>query len=223
MHILTDTAIQSRFDHAELAERAIRGGADLIQFRQKDGTARQLIFEAERVRAICRKAGVPMIVNDRVDVAIAADADGVHLGRDDFPIRLARQILGPHRIIGGSAGSIEEALAGCEEGADYLGCGPIHTTATKPDAGPAAGVDLVVAIARVVSLPLISIGGVTEVDVLRSAAGGDARDRRGFRRLRQSRPEEATRLLRRRIDACIGNGPCSLPRAESRGGEDERG
>ena len=95
LHILTDTTIQSRFDHVELAERAIRGGADVIQFRQKSGTTLEMIAAAKRVRVVCRRAGVPLIVNDRIDVAIAADADGVHLGRDDFPIRLARQLLGP--------------------------------------------------------------------------------------------------------------------------------
>jgi thiamine-phosphate pyrophosphorylase len=206
LHILTDTTIQSRFDHVELAERAIRGGADAIQFRQKTGTALEMIRAAKRVRVVCRRAGVPLIVNDRVDVAIAADADGVHIGRDDFPIRLARQLLGPHRIIGGSAGSIEEARAGYEEGADYLGCGPIHATATKPDAGPAAGVDLVSAIARVVPLPLIAIGGVTEADVDTLLGAGAHGIAVISAVCAAADPEEATRALRRAIDAQVGGG-----------------
>ena len=206
LHILTDSAIQSRFGHVELAELAIRGGADMIQFRQKTGTTQELIAEAKRVRALCRRLGVPLIVNDRIDVAIAADADGVHLGRDDFPIRLARRILGPHRIIGGSAGSIEEAQAAYDEGADYLGCGPVHATATKPDAGPAAGVDLVSAIARAISLPVVAIGGITEADVeplLRAGAHGIA----VISAVCVSPdPEGATRALRSRIDTRIGGG-----------------
>jgi thiamine-phosphate pyrophosphorylase len=204
LHILTDTVIQTRFDHVELAERAIRGGADSIQYRRKSGSTAEMILEAKRVRAICKKAGVPLIVNDRIDVAIAADAEGVHLGRDDFPIRLARQLLGPHRIIGASAGSIEEARAGYEEGADYLGCGPIHTTGTKPDAGPAAGANLVRAIAGVVPIPLIAIGGITEADVdglLDAGAHGVAVISAVCA---SPDPEEAARALRRRIDARIG-------------------
>jgi thiamine-phosphate pyrophosphorylase len=204
LHILTDTTIQSRFDHVELAEQAIRGGAEVIQFRQKSGTTLEMIQAAKRVRAVCRRAGVPLIVNDRVDVAIAADADGVHLGRDDFPIRLARQLLGPHRIIGGSAGSITEARAGYEEGADYLGCGPIHATATKPDAGPAAGAKLVSAIARVLPLPLIAIGGVTEAD-LDMLLGAGAHGIAVISAVcAAADPEEATRALRRAIDARTG-------------------
>jgi thiamine-phosphate pyrophosphorylase len=207
LHILTDTSIQSRFDSVELAELAIRGGADTIQFRRKSGSTREWILEARQVRAVCRRAGVPMIVNDRIDVAIAADADGVHLGRDDFPIRLARRLLGPHRIIGGSAGSIEEARDAYEEGADYLGCGPIHATATKPDAGPAAGAQLVMAIARVAPIPLIAIGGVTEagVDLLLGAGAYGIAVVSAV--CASPDPEGATRDLRRRIDAAIGDGP----------------
>ena len=204
LHILTDTSIQSRFDSVELAERAIRGGADTIQFRRKSGSTRDWILEAKRVRAICRRVGVSMIVNDRIDVAIAADADGVHLGRDDFPIRLARRILGPHRIIGGSAGSIEEARAAYEEGADYLGCGPIHATATKSDAGPAAGAELVSAIARVAPVPLIAIGGVTETDVALLLAAGAHGIAVISAVCASPDPERATRGLRERIDAILG-------------------
>ena len=206
LHVITDTALQSRFTHAELASLAIKGGADTVQYRQKAGGVRQLLAEAAQVEGICREAAVPLIVNDRVDVAIAADADGVHIGRDDFPIRLARQLLGPHRIIGGSAGSIEEARAGYEEGADYLGCGPIHATATKPDAGPAAGVDLVSAIARVVPLPLIAIGGVTEADVDTLLGAGAHGIAVISAVCAAADPEEATRALRRAIDAQVGGG-----------------
>lgn len=177
LHVITDTTIQSRFDHAELARLAIEGGADAIQFRMKSGTAREMIHEARRVKEICRRAGVPMIVNDRIDVAIAADADGVHLGRDDFPIRLARTLLGPHRIIGGSAGSMEEALAGVEEGADYLGCGPAFATATKGDAGPAIGPAGIGEIAARVSIPVVGIGAISArnaLDVVRAGAHGIA-------------------------------------------------
>jgi thiamine-phosphate pyrophosphorylase len=109
-HVLTDTCLQNRFSHLELAELAIAGGADTIQFRQKEGSTREMIRTAEALQALCKRAGAAFIVNDRVDVAIASRADGVHLGQDDFPIPLARKLLGEGAIIGGSAGSLEVAI-----------------------------------------------------------------------------------------------------------------
>jgi thiamine-phosphate pyrophosphorylase len=171
-HVLTDTAIQARWSHAELADAAIRGGAEAIQFRQKRGEMIDLIREARAVRDICRRRGVLFLVNDRVDLALAIDADGVHLGRDDLPIPVARRLLGPRRIIGGSAGTVEEARAGLREGADYLGCGPVFATSTKPDAGPAAGPALLRAIREAVDLPLLAIGGIAHENVAAALAGG---------------------------------------------------
>jgi thiamine-phosphate pyrophosphorylase len=92
LHVLTDTALQSRFSHLELAKMAIRGGADTIQFRQKVGATREMIEIVRQLKQLCMDSGVTLIVNDRVDVAIAAEADGIHLGQDDFPIPLARKL-----------------------------------------------------------------------------------------------------------------------------------
>jgi thiamine-phosphate diphosphorylase len=200
-HVLTDTVIQTRWSHVEIAEAAIRGGAEAIQFRQKRGETAEMIREASAVRDVCRRGRVLFIVNDRLDVALAVDADGIHLGRDDLPIALARRALGPHRIIGGSAGSVEEAIAGEREGADYLGCGPIFVTATKPDAGDAAGPELLRLVRNAVDLPLLAIGGIDETNLAASlAAGADgvavvsavcARDD----------PEAAARRIRLALDA----------------------
>jgi len=204
LHILTDTSSQNRFGHAELAEQAIRGGAEAIQFRQKSGSTQEMIREAQRVRAVCRRSNIPLLINDRVDVAIAADADGVHLGRDDFPIRLARLLLGPHRIIGGSAGTIEEALAGLREGADYLGCGPVFTTKTKADAGAAAGPALIRELSRAVSIPVLGIGGIDASnarEVIEAGAYGVAVVAAVCT---SPDPEEATRQIRRALDETIG-------------------
>jgi thiamine-phosphate pyrophosphorylase len=172
LQILTDTSLQSRFSHADLARLAIRGGADLIQFRQKTGSTREMILAARKAREVCRKAHVPFIVNDRIDVAIAVDADGIHLGWDDFPLEQARMLLGPHRIIGASAGSVDEALAGWRQGADYLGCGPFAATASKPDAGPAAGVALLRAVVAAVPIPVVAIGGISQENVAEVLASG---------------------------------------------------
>jgi thiamine-phosphate pyrophosphorylase len=107
LHGVTDTSLQDRFDQIELARRMISGGADVVQYRDKKATTRKMIDTARTIADMCRRKGVTFIVNDRVDVALAADADGVHLGQDDFPIPLARRLLGPQRILGsGSAPSI---------------------------------------------------------------------------------------------------------------------
>jgi thiamine-phosphate pyrophosphorylase len=203
LHILTDRSIQDRFDHAELAGMAIRGGADLIQFREKTGTTREMIAAARAARDVCRRMRIPFLVNDRVDVAIAVDADGVHLGLDDLPLPLARRLLGPHRVIGASAGSVEEAIAGWRQGADYLGCGPVFATKTKLDAGPASGTTLLSRVARAVAIPVIGIAGIGPSnleEVLRTGAHGAAVISSVCA---APDPEEATRALRAIIDAYL--------------------
>jgi thiamine-phosphate pyrophosphorylase len=177
LHVLTDIQLQDRFSHLELTEMAIAGGADAIQFRQKDGSTRELIETARAMKALCARAGVAFIVNDRIDVAIASDADGVHLGQDDFPIALARRLLGDDRIIGGSAGNIEEALMCTADGADYIGFGPVFPTMSKDDAGPATGIEAIENLLKVVSLPVIAIGGINREnipDVINAGAHGIA-------------------------------------------------
>jgi len=159
-HVLTDTELQTCFSHAELAELVILGGAETIQFRQKTGETMELIRTAEQIRTLCKRAGVTFMVNDRVDVAIASHADGVHLGQSDFPIPLARKLLGKRAIIGGSAGDMEEARKCLLEGADYIGFGPVYPTSSKEDAGPAAGLELLKQVVREIPLPVIAIGGI---------------------------------------------------------------
>lgn len=160
LHVLTDTELQSRYSHAELAEMAIAGGADVIQYRQKQGSTRELIETARQLQAICRRRGARLIVNDRLDVAIAAEADGVHLGQDDFPLDLARQVLGADKIIGGSASSLAEARLCAAAGVDYIGLGPVYATTSKADASPASGLGLVRQVADELGLPVIAIGGI---------------------------------------------------------------
>lgn len=164
-HVLTDTLLQSRFSHAELTAMALAGGADTIQFRSKSGSTRELIDAAKQMKALCLEAGVPLIINDRVDIAIAVEAAGVHLGQDDFPIDVARKLLGPDAIIGGSAGNIEEAQKCLADGADYIGSGPVYGTNSKPDAGSATGTENIRKIAGGVPLPVIAIGGIAFHDI----------------------------------------------------------
>jgi thiamine-phosphate pyrophosphorylase len=177
LHVLTDVALQSRFSHLELARSAISGGADTIQFRQKTGSTRWMIEVAREMRQLCTKTGVTFIVNDRLDVAIASEADGVHLGQEDFPIPLARGILGHDRIIGGSAATMDEALKCVAEGADYVGFGPIYPTTSKEDAGPVSGIEWLKQVIEKIKLPVIAIGGIGKenaAEVMKAGAWGIA-------------------------------------------------
>lgn len=177
LHVLTDTELQSQFSHLELAQLAIDGGADTIQFRQKSGSTREMIEIARKLKGMCTEAGVPFIVNDRVDVAIASEADGVHLGQDDFPIGLARKLMGEDVIIGGSAVSLEDAQRCFTEGADYVGFGPVYPTSSKPDASSPTGIKLMKKAVTAVPLPIIAIGGINAentLEVIRAGACGIA-------------------------------------------------
>ena len=194
-HVLTDTVLQSRFSHAELTKLAIAGGADTIQFRQKIGATRKMIEIARQLKQLCAEAGVTFLVNDRVDVAIAADADGVHLGQDDFPLPLARELLGESRIIGGSAATLKEARKCLAEGVDYIGFGPVFPTTSKADAGPVSGIELLKQVVEAVPLPVIAIGGIdaeNTVEVIRSGTHGIAVISAVCC---QENPEQATRAL----------------------------
>ncbi len=195
LHILTDTVLQSRFSHMEITRLAIAGGADTIQYRQKSGSTREMIEIARNMKRLCSEAGVTFIVNDRLDVAIAAEADGVHLGQDDFPIPMARELLGEGRIIGGSAATLDEARKCLSEGADYVGFGPVYPTSSKDDAGPVSGIDILKQVVEIIPLPIIAIGGVGAEnipDVMRAGAHGIAVISAVCC---QDDPEEATRAL----------------------------
>ncbi len=195
LHILTDTVLQSRFSHMEITRLAIAGGADTIQYRQKSGSTREMIEIARNMKRLCSEAGVTFIVNDRLDVAIAAEADGVHLGQDDFPIPMAQELLGEGRIIGGSAATLGEARKCLSEGADYVGFGPVYPTSSKDDAGPVSGIDILKQVVEIIPLPIIAIGGVgaeSIPDVMRAGAHGIAVISAVCC---QDDPEEATRSL----------------------------
>ena len=195
LHLLTDTVLQSRFSHMEITRLGIAGGADTIQYRQKSGSTREMIEIARNMKRLCSEAGVTFIVNDRLDVAIAAEADGAHLGQDDFPIPMARELLGEGRIIGGSAATLDEARKCLSEGADYVGFGPVYPTSSKDDAGPVSGIDILKQVVEIIPLPIIAIGGVGPEnipDVMRAGARGIAVISAVCC---QDDPEEATRAL----------------------------
>jgi len=159
LYVIVDRAAVGPRGLEEVAAAAIRGGADVLQLRDKAASARRLLDAARALLALTRPAGIPLIINDRPDVAASAGADGVHLGQDDLPLPEARRLLGPDRLIGQSTHSLEQAVAAEAAGADYIGLGPIFPTPTKPEYG-SIGTALISAVASRVRVPVVCIGGI---------------------------------------------------------------
>jgi thiamine-phosphate pyrophosphorylase len=172
LHVITDTNVQRRSTHAELAALAIEGGADTIQYRSKDPDIRTMIAEAERVAAVCRAHGVPLIVNDRVDVALAIGADGVHLGRGDMPVEIARRIVGEGMIVGATVRNREHLAEAVRGGADYAGLGPIFATSTKIVGVEPLGLAAVRDVSSASPIPIIAIAGIDLSNVRSVIAAG---------------------------------------------------
>ena len=161
LYFCTDRGLMSSATIEENVEAALTGGATVVQLREKHCSSREFYELAVRVRAIARRFGAPLIVNDRVDIALAARADGVHVGQSDLPCAAVRRLVGEGMLVGVSAGSVAEALAAAREGADYLGVGAMYATGTKEDAGLVTMEELK-NIRRAVELPIVVIGGINK-------------------------------------------------------------
>ncbi len=157
---ITDTRL-SGLSHAEQVRRLIEGGATLIQLRDKLASARDFYREAEAALRVARDRHIKLIVNDRVDVAFALKADGVHLGQSDLPARVARHVLGPAAIIGLSTHNLEQARLAAEQPVDYIAFGPIFMTSTKEAPDPTTGLAALKSVRDVVDMPIVAIGGIT--------------------------------------------------------------
>jgi len=154
------TAGKQGRDALAIARAAIAGGVTAIQLRDKESPLPDVLAVGRQIRQLCREAGVLFFVNDRVDVALLLDADGVHVGQEDLPVHEARRLLGPGKVIGASAGSLDEAERSIVQGADYLGVGPIFATASKADAGEPVGPGLIRDMRARWDIPLVGIGGI---------------------------------------------------------------
>ncbi len=172
LYVITDETISGVLSHAEIARRAIDGGADVIQLRDKACGCRELLRIGRVLRTITMKTGTLFIINDRLDIALACRADGVHLGQDDIHADVARQIAPPGFIIGISVGSVDEALKAEQDGADYIAISPLFSTGSKNDAGPGLGLDLLREIRMNVTIPVIAIGGIRPDNVRDVIAAG---------------------------------------------------
>jgi len=176
LYVVTERKLTGGRPLLEVVEESLAGGATIVQLREKDISTRAFLELAFRVKEVTRRHGATFIINDRVDVAMAAGADGVHLGQDDMPLELARRMMGRQAVIGISVSSVKEAVTAAEGGADYLGVSAIYSTPTKTDA-PAIGLGGLREIRKAVRLPLVAIGGIhlgNAADVIRAGADGIA-------------------------------------------------
>jgi thiamine-phosphate pyrophosphorylase len=155
-------------------DRALAGGVDLFQLRDKDAGDDELLPAAEFARARCRAAGALFLLNDRPDLAAACGADGVHVGQDDMPVARARELVGDDAIVGLSTHSVQQAQAGCRSGADYIAVGPVHATPTK-EGRPAIGVEPIRYAAAHVDIPWFAIGGIDPATIGEVVSAGARR------------------------------------------------
>lgn len=164
LYLCTDSRLMSCATVEESVERAVKGGVSVVQLREKNASSREMFELAKRVKKITDKYGVPLIINDRLDICLAADAAGVHLGQSDLPCSEARRILGSEKIIGVSAATPEEAAKAQADGADYLGVGAVFATSTKTNTRPVT-TETIRAIRSAVTIPFVVIGGVNSDNI----------------------------------------------------------
>ena len=175
--VITDRSLSNGLSESEVARLAYSGGADIVQLRMKGYDGKEMLEQARKIKIISEDHAKFFIVNDRVDVALLSDADGVHLGQSDIPIESARELLGDDKLIGVSVHSVEEAEDAESRGADYVSVGSIFRTSTKEDAQHSRGLDAVFTIKNSVDIPVIAIGGINRgniQDVIRAGADGVA-------------------------------------------------
>ena len=171
LYAVTDRAWLHGGTLADAVAAALRGGATLVQLREKSLDPADLLSEARQLTALCHAHGVPLLVNDNVEIALAAGADGVHVGQSDMAARRARALLGPDRILGVSAHNAAEAVAAQADGADYLGCGAAFVTGTKLDAHPVSA-ETMRAVTAAVDIPVVAIGGIDAGNILQLQGRG---------------------------------------------------
>jgi thiamine-phosphate pyrophosphorylase len=159
-YLVTDSGLSKKGTLSDVQD-AVFSGCKIVQYREKNKSTKEMISEALQIKAICGDDAI-FLVNDRIDVALAVDADGVHIGQDDMPIGVAREILGADKIIGLTVHDIHEAIEAENSGADYVGLSPIFDTATKSDAGKGIGTGRIMDVKNAISIPIVAIGGINK-------------------------------------------------------------
>lgn len=198
LYLVTDSTQQDEKDFYKTIEAACRGGVTLVQYREKESSGKILFERAARVKEITDRYGIPLIIDDRLDIAMAVDAAGVHLGQEDLPISVARKILGPNKWIGATTKTVQQAKKAEEEGADYLGVGAIYPTTTKVKT-ILTKVSTLNEICHAVSLPVVAIGGLnaSNCDILKGNGMQGIAVVSAI--MKAQEPEEATRLLKEKV------------------------
>ncbi|AEB76672.1 thiamine phosphate synthase [Clostridium botulinum] len=162
LYLITDRSFLNGRSLADCVEDAIKGGATMVQVREKNISTRKFFNIAKEVQNVTSKYNIPLLINDRIDIALAINADGVHLGQSDMSIDIARKILGPNKIIGISAGNINEAKEAENNGADYVGLGAVFFTGTKRDIDEPIGLKGLNEITKNINIPSVAIGGINK-------------------------------------------------------------
>ncbi|WP_352420414.1 thiamine phosphate synthase [Proteiniborus sp.] len=163
LYLVTDRDVLGNKDLCESIEQAILGGVSLVQLREKNAKTKEFYSIALKVKEVTDKYSIPLIINDRLDIALAIDADGLHIGADDIPVKIARNLLGPDKILGVSASNIDEAIEAQSQDADYLGVGAMYPTKTKKDTESVSLKELQL-IKSSVQIPVVGIGGINELN-----------------------------------------------------------
>ena len=177
LYLVTDeTCLTPGRELFNAVEEALQAGVTLVQYREKNGLGKGMLEKARALVMLCHRYKVPLLVNDRLDIALLSGADGVHLGQDDIPVAEARKLAGEDFIIGATAHNVEEAMAAEVAGADYLGCGAVFATSTKKDTVP-LGLEGLKSIREAIHIPIVGIAGITPnnyQEVLAAGANGVA-------------------------------------------------
>ena len=160
VYLVTDRRNKTDEEFLNIIEEAIKGGTTVVQLREKTASTKEFYDLALRVKEITSRYGVPLLINDRIDIALAIDSEGVHIGQDDMPADIAREIIGEDKILGVSASTVEEAKKAENDSADYIGSGAVFPTATKDDADSVSKEELK-EIVDSIDIPVVAIGGIT--------------------------------------------------------------
>lgn len=200
LYFITDSTTVPEDRFLPVVEAACKGGATIVQLREKDRSTREYMELATAVHAITSRYGIPLIIDDRVDVALAIGAEGVHVGQSDMPVRLARELMGNNKIVGATAKTVPQALEAYEQGADYLGCGAIYPTTThvKTVITP---VETLKEVVKAVPIPVNAIGGLNKDNIFVLKGSGIAGICAVSAIMKAADPETATRELK---DAFFG-------------------
>lgn len=204
LYLILDKTVCGKRDIETMLKMAAAGGVDLVQIRDKKSSTKEMIGYCSALKKITKKYKIPLIINDRLDVCIALDADGIHVGQDDLPVKTARKILGPSKIIGLSCHTSQDIKSACRENIDYLSFGPVFRTGTKPDLTP-KGISDFKKNKKYIKIPAFLIGGINNSNIAELSGLHLTGVAVCSVICNAKAPEESARNLKRKMEKCINN------------------